>query len=55
MDIIYYHTSYIHTSVLYLSHKISDKAIQIAAYWEAKGIWRPIRQEKEEFYTDCSY
>jgi hypothetical protein len=29
-------------------HKISDKAIQIAAYWEAKGIWRPIRQEEED-------
>lgn len=23
---------------------ILDKAIQIAAYWEGKGIWRPIRQ-----------
>jgi hypothetical protein len=30
----------------FLTHEISDNAIQVVAYWEAKGIWRPIRQEE---------
>lgn len=29
---------------------ISDKAIQIVAYWEGKGIWRPIQQEADYYY-----
>jgi len=35
---------------------ISDKAIQIAAYWKGKGIRRPTRKEKEEedrLHTVC--
>jgi len=31
----------------FLTHKISDKAIQIAVYWEGKGIWRPTRKKKK--------